>query len=136
MGAAGLLAGASAFQGALVLGVPWGAHAYGGRAVDADGVLPATHRAGSLGASLLLVTMSVLVLARAGVVDARQVSPTVLSRATWGVVVLVAGNTLGNATSTSAVERWGWGRVTALAAVLTSAVARSPLATNRPGTRL
>lgn len=128
-GAGILLVGASIFQACLAFGAPWGAHAYGGRVASAGGVLPANYRVASVAAGLLLLVMASLLLARAGVIDRRRIPPKLLTRAMWAIVALLAVNTLGNATSTSAIERWALGSVTALTTLLAIAVARSPLPT-------
>ncbi len=61
-----------------------------------------------------------VVARRGGLVDrpARWLSP-----ATWGIAAYLALNTVGNAASTSSVERYAFGSATALASVLTALVA-------------
>lgn len=122
---AALLLAVAAFQVALALGAPWGAHAYGGRAATPDGALPTGYRVASLAAAPLLSLAAWVLLARAGVVDRRQVSDLALGRATWAVTAFTALNTVGNLASTSAIERWGLGAVTATVSALGWLLARS-----------
>jgi hypothetical protein len=123
--AAALLLAVAAFQIALALGAPWGAHAYGGRAATPDGVLPIGYRVASVAAAPLLSLAAWVLLARAGVVDRRQVSGVAIRRATWAVAAFMAVNTAGNLASTSAIERWGMGSLTATVAALGWYLARS-----------
>jgi hypothetical protein len=122
---AALLLAVAAFQLALALGAPWGANAYGGRAATQDGVLPAGYRVASLAAAPLLSLAAWVLLARADVVDRRQVSRAAIGRATWAVAAFSAVNTAGNLASASAVERWGMGTLTATVAALAWRLARS-----------
>ncbi|MEJ5868464.1 hypothetical protein WDV85_12035 [Pseudokineococcus sp. 5B2Z-1] len=124
--AAALLGGVAVVQAGAAAGAPVGAHLYGGRAAHVDGVLPAGHRVASGGAALLLLGLAVLLLVRAGLLRA-PLPPAATGRATWLLVVLMAASTVANAASTSAVERWGMGSVTAAVALLAAVVARSPL---------
>lgn len=125
VGSAALLGGVAAVQVGLAVGAPWGEHVYGGRAPVVDGVLAGSHRAASAAAAGWLLGAGHVVLAQAGVVTS-ALPPVVLRRGTWGIAAFLALNTLANVASTSRLERWGMGAVTATAAVLAGIVARSP----------
>lgn len=125
VGAALLLAGVAGLQTALALGAPCRANAYGGRAATPDGTLPVRYRAASAIAAPTLVLAAWALLARAGVVSHGRVRPVVLARATWGIAAYLAVNTVGNLASTSTIERWGLGALTAVAGGLALHVARS-----------
>jgi hypothetical protein len=120
-----LLALAAAFQVGLAAGAPWGAAAYGGRAVTDDGTLPRGYRLGSGVAALVLVGAIWVVLAAAGAVGRGLVSAGLLTVVLWGLAALFGLNTLGNARGRHAVERWGAGTVTALLTVLLALLAAS-----------
>jgi hypothetical protein len=128
VGAAGLLTGVAIFQVALAAGGPWGANVYGGRAATPDGVLPAGYRIASLTAAPTLSLAAWVLLARAGVVSPGRVPRAAIDTGSWAISGYLAINTVANLASTSAVERWGLGAVTALAAALAWQVARSPAA--------
>ena len=122
VGAATILAAVAVLQLSLVLGAPWGAHVYGGRAAAPGAPLPARYRLTSLVAIGLLLGAGWLVLTRAGVVAA-GVDPALARRGTWVVAGYLVLNTAANLASTSAVERRVQGSATAVAAVLTLVVA-------------
>jgi hypothetical protein len=123
--AVALLALAAAFQLGLAAGAPWGAAAYGGRAVSDDGGLPRAYRIGSgIAASLLLGAIWV-VLASAAVVERGPVSFAVLTGTLWCLAALFGLNTLGNARGRHPLERWGAGTVTGLLAILFALMAAS-----------
>jgi hypothetical protein len=123
--AVALLALAAAFQLGLAAGAPWGAAAYGGRAVSDGGGLPWLYRIGSgIAASMLLGAMWV-VLASAAVVERGPVSFAVLTATLWCLAALFGLNTLGNARGRHPLERWGAGTVTALLAILCALMAAS-----------
>ncbi len=133
--AAALLGAVAAGQVAAAAGMPVGEHLYGGRVAEADGRLPVPYRAASGSAAVLLGALALLLLARVGLVRAPGVPTRLLTTGTWAVVVLMAVNTLGNLASTSAVERWGLGSLTALVSVLAAVAARSPLPAATPASR-
>lgn len=112
-------------QLALALGAPLGAHVYGGRAAGAGEALPPAHRVASLVTVGVLLAAGWLVLARAGVVDSPASDSTLAVWGTWLIAGFLALNTVANLASTSAIERWGFGAATAVAAVLTVVVAAS-----------
>lgn len=121
--AAGLLVLAAAFQVGLAAGAPWGAAAYGGRAVSGDGTLPGVYRLGSGVAALVLLGAGWVVLASVSLVGRGPVSLQLLTVILWCLAALFALNTLGNARGRHPVERWGAGTVTALLAVLCALIA-------------
>ena len=89
--AAALLALAVAFQIGLALGAPWGAAAYGGRAVLNDGVLPVAYRCASGVAALTLLGAMWVVLASASLVARGPLPGSVLTIMLWcltGVLML------------------------------------------------
>lgn len=112
-------------QLALALGAPLGAHVYGGRAAGEGEALPPRYRVSSLVTVVVLLAAGWLVLARAGVVDTPASDSTLAVWGTWGIAAFLALNTVANLASTSAIERWGFGTATAVAAVLTVIVAAS-----------
>lgn len=121
--AVALLALAAAFQIGLAVGAPWGAAAYGGRAVSDDGDLPGVYRLGSGVAALMLLGAMWVVLASVSVVDRGPVSLAVLTVTLWCLAAMFGLNTLGNARGRHPLERWGAGSVTALLAVLCTLIA-------------
>ena len=112
-------------QLAVALGAPLGAHVYGGRAAGPGERLPPAYRVASLATVAVLLAAGWLVLARAGVVSPPAADSTLAVWGTWALAALLALNTLGNLTSASALERWGFGAATTVAAILTVIVARS-----------
>ncbi len=120
-----LLALSAAFQIGLAGGAPWGAAAYGGRAVSDDGTLPGRYRVGSAIAALVLLGAIWVVLAAVSVLDRGPVSSSVLTVALWCLVAIFALNTLGNACGRHSLERWGAGTVTVLLTVLCALIAVS-----------
>jgi hypothetical protein len=120
-----LLVLAAAFQVGLAAGAPWGAAAYGGRAVSADGALPAMYRLGSGVAALVLLGATWVVLASVWAVGRGPVPVTLLTVALWCLAAVFGLNTLGNARGRHPVERWGAGTVTALLTVCCALIAAS-----------
>ena len=120
-----ILALVAIVQLAAALGAPIGAHVYGGRAAGRGEALPTAYRLASLLTVGVLLAAGWLVLARAGVVGSPAADSTLAVWGTWVIAGFLALNTLGNLASTSAVERWGFGAATAVAAVLTVIVANS-----------
>ena len=118
-----LLALAAAFQLGLAVGAPWGAAAYGGRAVPGGGTLPGRYRLGSGVAALVLLGAIWVVLAAVSVVGRGPVPVGVLTVLLWCLAALFGLNTLGNLRGRHPVERWGAGTVTALLTVLCALIA-------------
>lgn len=123
--AAALLVLAVVFQVGLAAGAPWGAAAYGGRAVPGGGALPVAYRIASGVAALTLLGAMWVVLAAVSAVDRGPVSGPVLTVMLWCLTAMLVLNTLGNARGRHPVERWGAGTVTALLAVLCAVMAAS-----------
>jgi len=121
--AVGLLALAAAFQLALAAGAPWGAAAYGGRAVSGEGVLPRVYRLGSGVAALLLLGAMWVVLASVSIVGRGPVSFAVLTVILWCLAALFGLNALGNSRGLHPLERWGASTITALLAILCALIA-------------
>ena len=121
--AVALLTLAAGFQLGLAAGAPWGAAAYGGRVVTADGAVPTAYRLASAAAVLVLLGAMWVVLASASVIAHGPVSQRLLTVLLWCLVALFALNTLGNARGRHPVERWGAGSVTALLTVLCALLA-------------
>lgn len=120
---AALLVLGSAFQIGLAAGAPWGAMAYGGRAISDDGTLPARYRVASAIAVFVILGAIWVVLAAASVLDRGPVLASVLTAALWCLAALFALNTLGNALARHPMERWGAGTVAALLSVLCALLA-------------
>jgi hypothetical protein len=118
-----LLALAAAFQIGLAAGAPWGAAAYGGRAVSSDGVLPSRYRFGSSVAALVLLSAIWVVLASVWPLARGPVSMPMLTIVLWCLAVMFGLNTLGNARGRHPVERWGAGTVTALLSLACALIA-------------
>ena len=117
-----LLAGVAAFQLALAMGTPWGEHAYGGRAETDGGRLSPTYRAMSAAAIPVLLFSAAIVLSRADVVS--WLGDWVRT-AVWLVFAYLVLNTAANLASSSRIERFVMGSVTAVSAVATLIVALS-----------
>ncbi len=123
MVAAALLLAVAVFQLALAAGVPWGSAAYGGQEAAADGSLPSGLRVASAFTVVFMGLAVWIVLARGGVVEIGRLNRRLVVGATWALVAMMLLNTLANATSTSDVERWLMGSVTATLAALCTVVA-------------
>jgi hypothetical protein len=125
--AAGFLA-IAAFQVALVLGAPLGRAAWGGTYVQ----LPLGFRIASALAVGVWVLAALIVLGRAGF----QVSPLPSALARWGTWILVGVLPLGalmNFASPSSWERFLWGPVALILAVLCLILARGATPLPRSG---
>ena len=120
--AAALFVGLALFQLALALGAPWGAHVFGGRAVQEDGTLSGKWRAASAAGSVVLLLFGWVILARGGVVET-SIDDTLLTVLAWMVVAYMAINAAMNFASTDLLERWLFGSVTVVLVVLCSVVA-------------
>ena len=120
---AAVLFGALAlFQVALALGAPWGAFAYGGRAIQEDGTLPITYRLASAVAAVVLVLFAIVILTRAGVIGTAGDS-TLVSVLSWVIVAFLVLNTLSNVSGKHWIERFVFGGITVVLAVLCAIVA-------------
>ena len=123
--AAAVLFGVMAlFQVALALGVPWGAFAFGGRAVRGDGTLPTAYRGASAVAAVVLVVFAVVILTRAGVVGTSGDS-TLVTVLSWVIVGFMAINTPMNLMGKHWVEKYVFGGITLVLVVLCAIVAAS-----------
>jgi hypothetical protein len=121
--AAGLVA-IAAFQISLALGAPLGRAAWGGAHVR----LPAGFRLASGFAALFWAGATLIVLARAGY----EVAPIPSTLARWGTWLLVGLLPLGavmNFASSSPWERYLWGPLAVVLAVLCLIIARSAVPT-------
>ena len=110
------------FQVALALGVPWGAFAFGGRAVRDDGTLPAAYRGASAVTAVVLVLFAVVILTRGGVIGSSGDSTwvTVMS---WVIVAFMAINTPMNLMGKHWIEKYVFGGITLVLVVLCAVVA-------------
>ncbi len=118
-----LLQFVAGFQVALAFGAPWGEHAYGGRATTTDGRLSPGYRVMSAVAVPILLFAAWIVLARADLVSGGDDWVNVAIWFVFGYLVL---NTVANFASSSKVERYLLGTVTAVCAVGTLIVATGP----------
>ncbi len=108
-----------AFQAALAAGAPWGRAAWGGKH---HGVLPRNLRIGSAMAVVVWALVALVILDRAGmpIIDL----PDQISYwGTWLLVPLLVLGAIMNAASSSPYERYGWGPLAAVMALLTLVVA-------------
>lgn len=110
------------FQLALALGVPWGAYAYGGRAVRDDGTLPPTYRGASAATAVVLVLFAVVMLTRAGVVGTSGDS-TAVTMLSWVIVGFMVINTPMNLLGKHWIEKFVFGGITLALVVLCAIVA-------------
>jgi hypothetical protein len=117
--AAGLLL-IAAFQLALALGAPLGRAAWGGQ----HDRLPPRLRRSSAVAVVIWLIATAIVLARASYLTLPGPSQLVTA-GTWVVVVLLALGAIVNVASSSRWERFGWGPLAAILAVLGFIVATS-----------
>lgn len=109
------------FQAALAAGVPWGRAAWGGKNA---GRLPQNLRVASAVSMIVWLVAALVVLdrARIPIVDL----PDLVSIwGTWALVVLLPIGAIMNFASASPYERFGWGPVAAVLALLTFVVALS-----------
>jgi hypothetical protein len=115
------LFGIAAFQVALALGAPFGRASWGGRHA---GKLPAGLRVASAVAAVVWVLGALIVLARGGF----EIGPIPDGVARWGTWVLVGLLPVGalmNLASSSRWERFLWGPMALILAVLCFLVART-----------
>ncbi len=111
--------GIAGFQAVLALGVPWGKAAWGGGAAE----LSAGLRIGSGVAVFIWTLAAAIVFQRSGLGDA-HLRATLVKRATWILFGLILLGSLMNWASRSEVERYTWGPITLVMAVLCFIVAR------------
>jgi hypothetical protein len=114
----------AAFQLALALGVPWGQAAYGGTSAT----LAPELRVASGVATVVWLLAAALVLGRAGYWGSARWS-VAFPWASWVVAVLLLLGALANFASSSPWERFGWGPLALLLAILCVILARSRAAT-------
>jgi hypothetical protein len=114
----------AAFQVALALGVPWGAAAYGGTSATlAPGL-----RVASGVATIVWLLAAAVVLGRAGYWGSPRWS-AIFSWGTWVVAGLLTLGAIANFASSSVWERFGWGPLALVLALLCVVLARSRVAT-------
>jgi hypothetical protein len=121
--AAALLTLSAAFQIGLAAGAPWGAVAYGGRAISGSRAVPRAYRLGSSVAALVLLGAMWVVLASVDIVSRGAVPSAALTAMLWCLVPLFVLNTIGNSRGLHPVERWGASTLTATLAVLCALIA-------------
>ena len=114
----------AAFQLALAIGMPWGRAAYGGTSAT---LAPELRVASGVATVVWLLAASV-VLGRAGYWGSARWSGS-FHPATWVVAVLLALGAAVNFASSSPWERFGWGPLALLLAILCVVLARSRAAT-------
>jgi hypothetical protein len=122
--AAALFGVMALFQVALALGVPWGAFAFGGRAVRDDGSLPPTYRAVSALTSAVLAIFAVVILVRGGVVGTSG-DDTLVRVMSWVIVAFMVINTPMNLMGKHWIEKYVFGGITLVLVVLCAVVAAS-----------
>lgn len=110
----------AAFQLALALGVPWGRAAYGG----SSATLAPELRVASAVATVVWLLAAAVVLGRAGYWGSARWSGS-FPRAIWVVAVLLALGSVVNFASSSPWERFGWGPLALVLAILCVVLARS-----------
>jgi hypothetical protein len=108
----------AAFQTALALGAPLGHAAWGGRQPR----LPTRLRIGSAVAAVIWILAALIVLGRAGF-EISPFSDAVERWGTWILVGLLPVGALMNFASSSTWERYLWGPLASILAVLTLVVA-------------
>lgn len=108
------------FQAALALGAPCGAAAWGG---THPGRLPSRFRVASAFASAFWLFAAIVVLERGGA-EIVSMSPTLAEWASWALVVLLPIGAVMNLASSSRWERFVWGPLALVLAVLCFIVAR------------
>jgi hypothetical protein len=114
----------AAFQLALAIGMPWGRAAYGGTSAT---LVPELRVASGV-ATVVWLLAALVVLGRAGYWGSARWSGF-LPWATWVVAVLLLLGALVNFASSSPWERFGWGPLALLLAILCVVLARSRAAT-------
>jgi hypothetical protein len=108
------------FQTALALGAPLGRAAWGG-AVE---TLPSRLRRASAASAVIWLVAAVVILGRAGI-KIVPLPDVVTSIGTWALVVLSALGAIANFASSSRWERFGWGPLALVLALLSLIVAAS-----------
>jgi hypothetical protein len=112
----------AAFQVALALAAPLGSASWGGRHA---GKLPAGLRIASAVAAVVWALAALVVLARGGF-DIGPIPDGVARWGTWALVGLLPLGALMNLASSSRWERFLWGPMALIMALLCFLVARSP----------
>jgi hypothetical protein len=112
------------FQVALALGVPWGAFAFGGRAVRDDGTLPPAYRGASAVTAVVLVVFAVVILTRGGVIG-NSGDSTLVTVMSWVIVAFMAINTPMNLMGKHWIEKYVFAGITLVLVVLCAIVAAS-----------
>lgn len=110
----------AAFQLALAIGMPWGRAAYGGTSAT---LAPELRMASGVATFVWLLAAAV-VLGRAGYWGSTRWS-VAFPWATWVVAVLLLLGAVVNFASSSPWERFGWGPLALLLAILCVVLARS-----------
>ncbi len=108
------------FQAVLALGVPLGKAAWGGSSAHLSPAL----RVGSGISMVVWFIAAAIVAQRCGILKMRF-SPILINRATWALVGVMFLSSALNWASRSAWERYTWGPVNLLIAILCFIVARS-----------
>lgn len=111
--------GIAGFQAALALGVPWGKAAWGGGVAE----LSVGLRIGSGVAVFIWTLAAAIVFLRSGLGEA-HLRATLVKRAPWILFSLILLGSLMNWASRSEVERYTWGPIALVMAVLCFVVAR------------
>ena len=111
----------AAFQAALALGAPLGRAAWGGQ----NAVIPANLRRASGVAVVVWLVAAVVILGRAGI-EFVVLPDAVLIGGAWVLVALSALGAIVNFASSSPWERFGWGPLAVILALLSLVVALSP----------
>lgn len=114
-----LTLGTVAFQLALALGAPWGSYAWGG---VYSGALPLRMRLASVVAILILALLLAVVLSRAGLFVNRWSGTA--SKLIWFVAAYLLFAIMGNAMSSSSLERNLWLPISIVLFCCTLVVAR------------
>lgn len=128
MAAAIGFAAIATFQGALALGAPLGRAAWGGMRPD----LPVGLRIASGVAILIWILAAAIILGRVGI-EVVPMPDELLRVGSWVLLVVLAIGALMNFASQSPWERFLWGPVGVVLAVLTWAIARSGVDPSPPG---
>ena len=122
VGASILIAGISAYQLALALGLALGEATLGGRAPTTDGVLSGSFRAVAAASAAVLIGIAWLVLARSGVTGSGRLPTGFVNGLTWAIFGFLVLNTFANFAAPHLVERWVIGSITLIIAGLVGIV--------------